>query len=121
MSSVIELIEMVLYKFCINIIIIIIVIIIIIFIIYTGAHNNNSYIIIITLGYDMAGNSFWPTCLFICLFFLFQEEFCDHVTKRYHLVYNQENAVSDTEATSLTIKKQIADVVQHLKQTNFFS
>ena len=29
--------------------------------------------------------------------------------------------MSDTEATSLTIKKQIANVVQHLKQTNFFS
>ena len=58
--------------------------------------------------------------LFVC-FFLSQEEFCDHVTKRYHLVYNQENAVSDTEATSQTIKKQIANVVQHIKQANFFS
>ncbi|CAH3042478.1 unnamed protein product [Porites lobata] len=49
------------------------------------------------------------------------EEFCDLVTKRYHLVYNQENAVSDTEATSQTTKKEIANVVQHFKQANFFS
>ena len=54
--------------------------------------------------------------LFLC-FFLFQEEFCDLVTKRYYLVYNQENAVSDTEAT----KKEIANVVQHFMQANFFS
>ena len=60
------------------------------------------------------------TKVFVCGFFLLQEEFCNHVTKRYHLVYDQENAVSDTEATSLTIKRQIGDVVQHLKKTSFF-
>jgi len=46
------------------------------------------------------------------------EEFCDHVEERYNQVYRQQNPVSD--AHSLLVKKKIADVIQQLKETNFF-
>jgi len=46
------------------------------------------------------------------------EDFHDHIENRYNLVYHQHSSVSD--ASSLIVKKKIADVVQQFKKSSFF-
>lgn len=49
------------------------------------------------------------------------KQFCNHVKERYRRVYNQENPVLDADATNLTVKRKIEEIVHHLKETTFFS
>ncbi|KAL9987848.1 hypothetical protein ACROYT_G002220 [Oculina patagonica] len=46
------------------------------------------------------------------------EDFCNHVEERYNLVWHQQNSESDH--SSLLVKKEIAEVVQKLKESTFF-
>ena len=53
------------------------------------------------------------------LFDSFYDDFCDHIEERHELVFHQPDSPA-SDASSLFVKKKIADVVQQFKETNFF-